>query len=131
MEKVNVMRLLITNSVLLLISLQDDRRDQSDDSLLGAVALRIPNEVLAAASSPSTLRRLFSPDLMPAAIDTTPGDESTSQEQRTGAKRRRRRQHNRDEMQLIDPSPYGFSVEWLCSSQQPLRSIDVQFNTGT
>ena len=67
---------------------------------------------------------------MPAAIDTTPDDESTSQGQRTGAKRRRRRQHNRDEMQVIDPSHYGFSVEWLCSSQKPLRSIDVQFNTG-
>ena len=68
---------------------------------------------------------------MPASIDTVPNDESTSQEQRTVVKRRRRRQHNRDEMQLIDPSPYGFSVEVLCSSQQPLRSIDVQFNTGT
>ena len=68
---------------------------------------------------------------MPAAIDTTPGDESTSQEQRTGAKRRRRRQHNRDEMQVIDDSsPYAFSVEWLGSSRQPLHSIDVQLNTA-
>ena len=133
MEKVNVMRLLITNSVLLLISLQDDRRDQWDDSLLGAVALRIPNEVQvrAAASSPSTLRRLSSPTLMPASIDAIPNDGSTSQGQRTGAKHRRRRQHNRDVMQVIDdPSPYGFSVEWLGSSRQPLRSIHVQFNTG-
>ena len=99
---------------------------------MGAVALRIPNEVQvrAVASSPSTLHRLFIPALMPASIDTVPNDESTSQEQRTVVKRRRRRQHNRDEMQIIDdPSPYGFSVEWLGSSQQPLRSIDVLFNS--
>ena len=66
---------------------------------------------------------------MRASIDTVPNDESTSQGQRTVAKRRRRRQHNRDETQVVIPPPYVFSVEWLGSSRQPLRSIDVQFNT--
>ena len=62
---------------------------------------------------------------MPAAIDATPDDESSSQGQRIVFTRRRRRRH---EMEAVSP-PYGFSVEWIGSSQQPLRCIDLQFNT--
>ena len=63
---------------------------------------------------------------MPAAIDATPDDESSSQGQRIVFTRRRRRRH---EMEAVSP-PYGFSVEWIGSSQQPLRCIDLQLNTG-
>jgi len=40
-----------------------------------------------------------------------------------------RRRGHFDETQAVAPS-YGFVVEWLGSSQQPLRCIDLQFYTG-
>ena len=93
-----------------------------DENLLGAVALLVPNEVTASVSS-STLCR------PPAALldSTTSGEAVMVEGQRTVVTRRRRRRHHH-EARVVSP-PYGFAVEWLGSSQQPLRSIDVQFNT--
>ena len=96
-----------------------------DENLLGAVALLVPNEVTASVSS-STLRR------PPAALlDSTSGEAMRVEGQRTVVTRRRRRRHHRDidETQAEVIPPYGFAVEWLGSSSQPLRSIDLQFNS--
>jgi len=93
-----------------------------DENLLGAVALLVPNEVTASVSS-STLCRPSA-----ALLDSTTSGEAVMVEgQRTVVTRRRRRRHHH-EARVVSP-PYGFAVEWLGSSQQPLRSIDVQFNT--
>jgi len=44
---------------------------------------------------------------------------------------RRRHRHHHHETRAVSP-PYGFSVEWLGCSSQPLRSIDLsQFSTAT
>ena len=94
---------------------------------MGAVALLIPNEVKSTPPVSSLTLSSFSDAV--AAIATAPDDESTmAREPRALATRRRRRRH-RDETQAVAP-PYGFAVDWLGSSQNPLRSIDVQFNTG-
>ena len=96
-----------------------------DENLLGAVALLVPNEVTASVSS-STLRR------PPAALlDSTSGEAMRVEGQRTVVTRRRRRRHHRDidETQAEVIPPYGFAVEWLGLSSQPLRSIDLQFNS--
>ena len=95
-----------------------------DENLLGAVALLVPNEVTASVLS-STLRR------PPAALlDSTNSGEAVVVEGQTssGATRRRRRRHHHMTQATVIP-PYGFSATWLGYSQQPLRSIDVQFNT--
>ena len=65
-----------------------------------------------------------------AAIATAPDGESTTARdgQRSAVQSRCRRRHHRDETQAVAP-PYGFAVNFLCSSQHPLCSIDVQFNT--
>ena len=94
---------------------------------MGAVALLIPNEVKSTPPVSSLTLSSFSDAV--AAIATAPDDESTmAREPRALATRRRRRRH-RDETQAVAP-PFGFAVDWLGSSQNPLRSIDVQFNIG-
>ena len=93
-----------------------------DENLLGAVALLVPNEVTASVSSSTLCPPSF------ALPDSTHSGEAVMVEgQRTVITRRRRRRHHH-EARVVSP-PYGFAVEWLGSSQQPLRSIDVQFNT--
>ena len=93
-----------------------------------AVALLIPNEgqtttVAFAATPIPSFTALFK-------NIKTSGSGSTSQGQGTAvAPRRCRRRHHRDEARAINVSPYGFTAEWLDSSSQPLRSIDLQFNS--
>ena len=94
-----------------------------DENLLGAVALLVPNEVTASVSS-STLRR------PPAALlDSTSGEAMRVEGQTSSGATRRRRRHHHPAAHRVVSAPYGFAFEWLGSSQQPLRSIDVQFNT--
>ena len=95
--------------------------------MLGAVALLIPKEVQS--TSPVSSQTLSSSNTaLMVAVATASDDESTTRAgQRTVQSRRRRRHHH--EMQAVSP-PFGFAVEWIGSSQQPLRCIDLQFNTG-
>ena len=94
-----------------------------DENLLGAVALLVPNEVTASVSS-STLCRPSA-----ALLDSTTSGEAVMVEgQKTVVTRRRRRRHHHVTQTAVIP-PYGFAVEWLGSSSQPLRSIDLQFNS--
>ena len=103
-----------------------------DDSLLGAVVLLSPNEVqVAVASSLGSL----STAVLVAAISTTPSDASAFRgRQGTDVTTRRRRRRRRDDRAVvtqaaISPPLNEFAFEWLGSSSQPLRCIDLQFNT--
>ena len=98
---------------------------------MGAVALLSPNEVQDTpdVALPATrLSSSISTAPLFAAVDTTPPGESASQVHRTVTTRRRRRR--RDETQAAVNPPYGFASKWLSSSPQPLRCIDLHFNTA-
>ena len=84
-----------------------------DDILIGAVALLLPNEVIATdafASSPFIVQHQSDSALFDAAV------ESTSQGQRTVAARRRHRRAQNHQAEAVIP-PYRFLDEWLGSSR--------------
>ena len=58
----------------------------------------------------------------------SPSDSVSTSQGTVATRRRRRRHHHKTQVTVIPP--YGFSAEWLVFSQQPLRSIDLQFSTG-
>jgi len=97
---------------------------------MGAVALLVPNEAQdrVVALTASRLSSSISTAPLLAANDPPPLEVSiTSQEQRIAATRRRRRRHQLQTQAVLPP--YGFANEWLGSSPQPVRSINLQFNT--
>ena len=102
---------------------------------MGAVALLSPNEVQFAVASSSASLGSSRTAVLLAAISTTPFDASAfSGRQGTDVNTRQRRRRRHDDRavasQAVISPPYGFAVEWLGSSrQQPLRCMDVQFNT--
>jgi len=98
---------------------------------LGAVALLGPNEVQVAVASSSASLGSSSTAV---AISTTLSDASAFRgRQGTDVTTRRRRRRRHDDRvvapQSVISPPYGFAVKWLNSSRQPLRCIELQFNT--
>ena len=91
-----------------------------DENLLGAVALPRPNEEQAARETTAAASS-FSAALL-SVVHTTP-DESAGRTTR----RRRHCHHPVLAAQVVIP-PYGFTVEFLCSSSSPLRCIFIQLN---
>ena len=99
----------------------DDFVESTDDILLEAVALLIPNKVQ---SNPPVLSpTLSSVSTAFAAIATIPDDESTTRNSQRSEQSRRRRRHHHGTEAASPP-------EWIGSSQHSLRGIDLQFNTG-
>jgi hypothetical protein len=101
---------------------------------LGAVALLSPNEVQVAVASSSASLGSSSTAVLLAAISTTLSDASAFRgRQGTDVTTRRRRRRRHDDRvvapQSVISPPYGFAVKWLNSSRQPLRCIELQFNT--
>ena len=83
-----------------------------DENLLGAVALTRPNEEQATSETTAAASAM---------VHTTLESEGRT------TRRRRHRHHPVLAAQVVIP-PYGFSVEFLCSSSLPLRCIFIQLN---